>query len=579
MKINRTHLLNMFMFFLLLVVGIIFSVYMKNEFYWDFANYHYYNAFAFLNNRLNYDIVPASVNTFFNPLIDLPLYFYIQRFNDNANLIYALQGVWGGLMLFVFYKIYSLFFKTESLIDYVFLGLALILSVSGQATFYQIGASTNEIPIAFFVLWGLYVLLKMVKFPLLQKTWKFFVAGLIMGIGLGLKQTIITYCIASGLSLIICYKYLNRPLRSIFFFALGGLAGYLMINGYFMLKYWDLYQNPFFPFLNGIFHSPYFFDFNWSDNTFVPSLKIFLIYPFLWKTHPIGEIPYQDIRLPLCYIILWWNMFIILKKLISKQKNSNLFVLINIFLFLSFFLWMGVFSILRYAVVLEIGGSLLFIKILFDFDLIIKNKKALLCFFFLITFALSYYLSHIIRWGSSKDEAKIMVEKIRLPENTLLKIFGQPSSFIIPELSKYNHFQSITYFPLCMNQEGMNRPEHIFVEKTKFKQMRNQKEQRFHDKEIIVYAKNIIDLEKDKTELNKMNLKYKNMCQKAKEFNLISKDTECDKMTVFCEDETLEDITKDIQSNYFCKKLENNLNDNLIICVPQKLKFNVFGKV
>ena len=292
------------MFVLLLIVGMFFSVNMKNENNWDFANYHYYNAFAFLHNRLNYDIVPASVNTFFNPLIDLPLYFYIQHFNDNVDLIYALQGIWGGLLLFVFYKIYLLFFKTESWIDYVFLGLALIISISGQATFYQIGASTNEIPIAFFMLWGFYILLKMVKFPLSQKIWKFFIAGLIMGIGLGFKQTSVTYCLAAGLSLIICRKYLNKPFKSIFYFALGGLLGYFVINGYFMYKYFVLYGNPFFPFLNGIFHSPYFDNFNYTDRRFIPSIEKFLIYPFLWNfsKYSVAETTYIDLRLTFVYL-------------------------------------------------------------------------------------------------------------------------------------------------------------------------------------------------------------------------------------------------------------------------------------
>ncbi len=40
----------------------------------DLINYHLYNAFAFLNNK-HYDFAVAGLQSFFNPLIDLPYYF------------------------------------------------------------------------------------------------------------------------------------------------------------------------------------------------------------------------------------------------------------------------------------------------------------------------------------------------------------------------------------------------------------------------------------------------------------------------------------------------------------------------
>ncbi len=227
---------NVAIFLILLAVGIILSVSLCNDFRWDFANYHYYNAFAFLNDRLNYDIVPASINTFFNPLIELPLYFFISHFNENLPLIFALQGVWAGLLIFVFYQICRLFFDVTQIKNYVWVVLTLVIAVSGQATFFQIGSSTNEIPMAFLILWGLYLLLKMIKFPDSQSLKKFFYAGLIMGVALGLKQTVVVYCISAGLMLICCLPYLKKPYKSIIIFALGGLIGFLLINGWWMWK-------------------------------------------------------------------------------------------------------------------------------------------------------------------------------------------------------------------------------------------------------------------------------------------------------------------------------------------------------
>ena len=83
---------NLLIFILLLGCGCTLGAYLCNANRWDFANYHYYNAFAFLHDRLNYDIVPASINTFFNPLIELPLYFFFFFFNDDVRLIFVLQA-------------------------------------------------------------------------------------------------------------------------------------------------------------------------------------------------------------------------------------------------------------------------------------------------------------------------------------------------------------------------------------------------------------------------------------------------------------------------------------------------------
>jgi hypothetical protein len=45
---------------------------------WDLRNYHLYNPWAWLNDRLTTDLAPAGLQSYFNPLIDLPYFFLIQ---------------------------------------------------------------------------------------------------------------------------------------------------------------------------------------------------------------------------------------------------------------------------------------------------------------------------------------------------------------------------------------------------------------------------------------------------------------------------------------------------------------------
>ena len=41
---------------------------------WDLRNYHWYNAYALLNGRLDLDMAPGQWQSYFNPLIDVPYY-------------------------------------------------------------------------------------------------------------------------------------------------------------------------------------------------------------------------------------------------------------------------------------------------------------------------------------------------------------------------------------------------------------------------------------------------------------------------------------------------------------------------
>src|ERR1700749_1383059 len=41
---------------------------------WDLRNYHWYNAYAFLNGRYGFDLLPSQTPYFYNPTIDIPFF-------------------------------------------------------------------------------------------------------------------------------------------------------------------------------------------------------------------------------------------------------------------------------------------------------------------------------------------------------------------------------------------------------------------------------------------------------------------------------------------------------------------------
>src|SRR5262245_58134644 len=59
---------------LCLLIAATISVLLGQDANWDLRNYHLYNPYAFLTGRFWTDLMPAGLQSNFNPLLDLPYY-------------------------------------------------------------------------------------------------------------------------------------------------------------------------------------------------------------------------------------------------------------------------------------------------------------------------------------------------------------------------------------------------------------------------------------------------------------------------------------------------------------------------
>src|SRR5271170_1455349 len=62
---------------------------------WDLRNYHFYNAYAFLNGRYGFDLLPSQTPYFYNPLLDVP--FYVLAAHAPATAVGYILGFVQGL--------------------------------------------------------------------------------------------------------------------------------------------------------------------------------------------------------------------------------------------------------------------------------------------------------------------------------------------------------------------------------------------------------------------------------------------------------------------------------------------------
>lgn len=555
MNIKILNLLNnnIFTLSLCLIIGFTLGFVYRFETFWDLLNYHYYNAFAFLYNRLNYDIVLGGENSFFNPLPDLPLYWMIQHLNDYPGIIYGIQGLYYGVCLFFFIKICGLFWNNYTWNGIITTVIATAVAATGQAIWMQMGTATNEIQVTTFILAGLYLLFKITFRPDLQKWYKFLIVGLLMGIALGLKPTVVSYCLGAGLTSVIFYKKLNRPLPYILLFAVGGLLGYLLSNGWFMWHYWEWYKNPFFPFANSIFKSEYYDNANFRDTQFLPSLKLFFVYPYIWNLFKfkIVECSFYDIRLTVYYTIFLLTIFSFL-----FSKKARLFFKTNYkwgvyftFLIITFFIWMALFSILRYIIVVEMLGCMvicrLVVKWCFEWfnDCTEKHKifKIAGCVIgiFLITIFVSLPANKLDDEINSSEKF-LEIENFNFPDNSVIRVYNAPTSLYIAEWAKKNKIRAVG-FVLSFGRD--------FVNEGKFKQIREAALNEYSGPDILVYR--AFHLNPNYPNRNKPNV----LLTEKVEREILEKNLYC----------------RDIKSNLSAQKLAAK------ICVPQELKKQILG--
>lgn len=428
-----------FILLLFLLLGAGLGSYYMFEVKWDWANYHYYNPWAFLNNRVGYDIAPASINTYFNPLIDLPYYFMVQYLNDYPKLVSALQGTYYGVMLFFIYKIARMFWGDDSWKSIVKVGLVLMIAGTGFTSFSQIATTSNGMQISILVLSALYILFKTIGQPQKNKNIPFGLSGLILGIALGLKLTAIIYCASTGILLIMLHKSLNISWRQIVIFTICGLVGFLIINGFWMITLWEHFQNPFFPFANGIFKSEYMEAFNFRDDRYIPQTILrWLFFPFYWMIHyqrVVAETVFVDFRFALMYLVV---LIYAISFWVKKKKSDAKFKFLYCFIIISYLIWLFLFSIIRYLQPVEALGALLLVKFSEDFH---PQKSLGQILYYTMLLILLYMLlstpAEIVEWGTRREDKKVVeMEDLNIKDGTLVLLYNMPMAAVVPELSK-----------------------------------------------------------------------------------------------------------------------------------------------
>lgn len=365
LRLNQPQTIRWILWLIPILFGL-FSLKLGQDYNWDLRNYHLYNAFAFLNGKIELDLAPAQMQTYFNPTIDLLYYGLVKSLP--GQLVSFVMGALHGLNFILVLTIARSLLPAEKGIGMpLFLALAGML---GNSFISQVGNTTGDNLTALAVLGALALLLRC--WPRLHAgggAKGLLLAGALMGVGVGLKLTVAIFALAMCASLLALPLRAVLRLRAAVMFGAGVAAGMALAGGHWYWKMWSLFGNPVYPQFNKFFHSPLAAPITVADTRFLPhGLIEYLLWPVIFTLKPIrvSEIEVAD---PVWLLLYVGSAALVVKFFMMRNAapaaipevrapNGRMRLAVSFFV-LSFVFWMFLFSIYRYLVPIELLAPLM----------------------------------------------------------------------------------------------------------------------------------------------------------------------------------------------------------------------------
>ncbi|WP_229511939.1 hypothetical protein [Paraburkholderia terrae] len=339
---------------------------------WDLYNYHLYNPFAWLHGKLQTDLAPAGMQSYFNPLLDTAL--YLLNTHLPSRVVGFLLGVLHGSTFVLIVAIAREVWPSASSDDRYRLPVLIAAAGCLTANFLSgLGNSMGDDTTAVFVLAGLLVTLSNweslgTRTPgaLAAAT----ISGLLVGIAAGLKLTNAVFAVALCLSLLSFPGSLSARVRIAFLFGVGVLLGMAATAGYWMLHLWQQYGNPLYPQFGKYFPNPLTTAGTQGDARWLPR-NVFetLLWPFIIAADSkrVGETPIRQVIWPIVYcVFVWWVLARLVQRFAGRPRGAfePKQRLVVLFVVLGFVVWMKLFSIYRYIVPIEMLAPMVLVLLL-----------------------------------------------------------------------------------------------------------------------------------------------------------------------------------------------------------------------
>jgi len=403
---------------------------------WDLRNYHWYNAYAFLNGRIGFDLLPAQMPSFYNPILDLPFYWMASAWPAPvAGFVWSsIQGL--NLSLLFGIALAGLRVGDEWRRTLLAAALATMGGLGG-GTLGLLGTTFQDNVVSLGVLGAALVVLaglpRLLYGPAVEVFARVAAAGVLAGAAMGAKNPTVIYGVGLCLAFLALPAGVWRRLWLAFFFGIGVLAGMAASGGFWMLHLWRAYGNPIFPHMNHVFKSPYAAISDYRNVSFFPdSLVERLLFPLYFAFEPlrVGEVAWFDLRVPVLFVLVPLAALAALlarrpapqpaaRPLTDPAATRYLLTALAV----TYALWITMFGIYRYLVPMEMLAPL---AIVMAAGLLPLSARARMALAGVLLVAIQATVQPAdwgrVRWSRSWVEAE--VPAVADPDRTMLLMAG-----------------------------------------------------------------------------------------------------------------------------------------------------------
>ncbi|MDD2881501.1 MAG: hypothetical protein PHQ58_13810 [Rhodoferax sp.] len=427
------------------------AVFLGQDANWDTRNYHVYNPYALLAGRLDLDLAPAQLQSYFSPLIDLPVYWL------NLHLppwfVGFLLGSFHGFNAVLVFLIARTVFVAGGNPAMFGPMLLAVLGCLNASFIAQLGTSAGDSSSSPLVLSGLYLLChwcvklreqKVIVQPPAGSI------GLLMGLAIGLKLTNAPFAVAMAITLaLIPAAATAARLRNLLLYIGGVLFSFMASSGWWFYEVWAKFGNPLFPQFNGHFRSELATATSVIDTRWGP---VNLIETLAWPVW-MGLRPARIHDAPI-YNYLWVATFAVLLTWLADgiwnlwrhraRARGSVFVWLApemittwllIFSGLSYVVWLKIFSIGRYMTAIEV---MLPLFVYLGFRAFIAHRMALAITLLVSLWSLSGGVVHSnfgLRAAWSDQAYKVDLPAMESPSTAtvLIAADGSPNSWLLSQ--------------------------------------------------------------------------------------------------------------------------------------------------
>jgi hypothetical protein len=407
---------------------------------WDFQNYHWYDPYALLNGRLGFDIAVAHHATYYNPYLDVPLYWlgtHCPAWVAGAWLGMA-AGLAAGLLGAIAYRLMP-FPDTR-----LRLGVAVLLALAGATgggALGEIGMTSNDIASGLGVMAALLVLVarfdRVMRAAPRDLVWALGLAGFLAGLSPGLKLTTVPYVIALTLAIFTVPGTLSQRAKRAAAFAIGAGIGMAFIGGPWYWTMWRYSGNPVFPYFNDLFASKLVPPGSYRDDNYVPKTWFArLFFPFLFTQNPALASAWdlRDVHIVIAYVLVpvAWVAGLFKRPVgrpLVAPKIARLFLVMAA---VTYLIWMLLFGIYRYLIPLEMLSPLIIVAAAARLPLPAGSRLVIMTMLLGGAAALSWKGDEP-RFGWKGPYVQVDVPKIADPAHALvLMTETAPMAYVIP---------------------------------------------------------------------------------------------------------------------------------------------------